>query len=187
MLTLLSAIVAIACVLASVRRLAWAVAPTALDPAVLVEALRGEGARAWPAIQKAAAARPALGWEHDFFAAFAAAEGDARDALVYEQLIEHDWLAQRWARVPRVCASIATSAGFLCASLALVRGLSEQDADVGASLVAALNALAVGIAATSFCAAVHVRARRLARARLEATERLVERLRALAAEPRERA
>jgi alkylhydroperoxidase family enzyme len=188
MLTLLSAIVAIGCVLASVRRLMWTVAPTALDPAVLGQALSGRGESAWPALRRAAAGQPSLGWEHDLFGVFDAAveTDDERDALVHEQLLEHDWLAQRWARVPRVCASIATSAGFFFASLALVRGLSDPAGNVGtgaggtgAPLISALNALAVGIAGTAFCAAVHVKARRLARARREATERLVDRLRTL--------
>ena len=41
--------------------------------------------------------------------------GPARVALVNEQLAELDYLAQRWERVPRVCASISTSFGFLLA------------------------------------------------------------------------
>ena len=45
MLTLGAAIVALACVLASGRRLAWAVAPIGLEPRMLLEALEGEHAR----------------------------------------------------------------------------------------------------------------------------------------------
>jgi hypothetical protein len=46
-------------------------------------------------------------------------------------------------------------------------------------LVSALDALAIGIAGTSFCIAVHLRARRVVRERLAATDRLVDRLEGL--------
>jgi hypothetical protein len=180
MLTLLSAIVAVGCILATARRLAWAVAPTALDAAVLSEELRARGEGTAKALRDAALARPELGWDHDVFEALAASDPAARDALVDEQLLELDWLVRRWSRVPRVCASIATSAGFFFASIALVRGLAAPDADVNGSLLSALDALAVGIAATSFCAAVHLRTRRLPAARLAAAEALIEKLRSTA-------
>jgi hypothetical protein len=181
-LTLLSAIVAVGCVLASARRLGWAVAPTAFDPAVLTDALRDKGGAAWRALREAVVATPNLGWERDLFEALGAADEDVRVALLNEQLLELDWLARRWARVPRVCASIATSAGFLFASVALLRGLAAQEIDVRGSLVSALDALTVGIAGTAFCAAVHVRTRRLAADRLAAADRLVDRLQALASD-----
>lgn len=177
MLTVLSAVVAVACILATARRLAWAVAPTALDAGVLSEQLRARGDGTANALRAAALARPELGWERDLFEALGASDAAARDALVDEQLLELDWRVRRWSRVPRVCASIATSAGFLFASLALLRGLASPDADVNASLFSALNALAVGMAATSFCAAVHLRTRRLPAERFAATERLIESLR----------
>ena len=54
-------------------------------------------------------------WENELLSAF---DADAitragRDGVVNEQLLELDWRGQRWARVPRVCASVATSGGFL--------------------------------------------------------------------------
>jgi hypothetical protein len=109
--------------------------------------------------------------------------------LVNEQLTELDGRAQRWVRVPRVCASLATSAGFLLASIALVQGLAvpaEDDAPTGAgaAIMGALNALAIGIAGTSFCYAVHVRARRLVRERMAAVDRLVLRLESVASQAR---
>jgi hypothetical protein len=122
-----------------------------------------------------------LPWESALWGAFRCASAAEREAGVSEQLLELDWRAQRWQRVPRVCASIATSAGFLCASLSLMRGLAEPEADAGPALVAALGSLMLGIAGTSFCVAVHLRARRALRERLAATERLVDRLRSLAA------
>lgn len=180
MLTLLSAIVAIGCILVTARRLAWAVAPTALDAQVLTEQLRARGEGTAKALRDAARARPELGWDRDLFEALAAPDDARRDALVEEQLLELDWLVRRWSRVPRVCASIATSAGFFFASIALLRGLASEDANVNASLLSALDALAVGIAATSFCAAVDLRTRRLPAQRLAAADKLIERVRSTA-------
>jgi hypothetical protein len=189
LLAVLSAIVALACALASARRLAWAVAPTSLDAGLLLDAL-GDGS-AWPKLQAAVAALPGPTWEGELFQALAEKDPAARDALVTEQLLELDWTAQRWARVPRVCASIATSAGFLFGCIALLQGLAlpttppADDGSVpalGVALFSALNALTLGIAGTAFCVAVHVRARRLVRERHQTTERLVARLLALASE-----
>jgi hypothetical protein len=179
MLALLSAVVAVGCILASARRLAWAVAPTSLDASLLLRTLRGSHAPPLAALRNAVLSRDDLGWERDVFRALAEPDARSRDALVDEQRLELDWAAQRWARVPRVCASISTSAGFLFGSVALLRGL-ELPADegatpaLGATLVAALNALAIGIAGTAFCVAVHIRARRVVRERLSAAERLVD-------------
>jgi hypothetical protein len=179
MLAVLSALVASACVLASARRLAWAVSPAWLDPQPLFEALRGERAADWPRLRAAVAACDQAKWENDLIAALGATDERSRVALVNEQLRELDWRAQRWARVPRVCASVATSAGFLFACISLLRGSALSVTDLGASLVTALDALAIGIAGTSFCIAVHLRARRLVRERLAATDRLVDRLEAI--------
>jgi hypothetical protein len=186
MLALLSALVAAGCVLASARRLAWAVAPTSLEPTTLLEAFRDGRDDRWGTLRDAIASRDDLPWERDVFSAFRVGDAVARDALVHEQLMELDWRAQRWARVPRVCASIASSAGFLFASIALMRGLSLPAGDPGdrsavtAALLSALDALAIGIAGTSFCVAVHLRARRAVRDRVAAAGRLVDRLRSLA-------
>jgi hypothetical protein len=181
-LALLSAAVALACALASARRLAWAVAPTWLDAGLLFDALRdGED---WRALRDVVAAQPEPTWERDLFQSLSEPDARSRDALVTEQLLDLDWTAQRWARVPRVCASIATSAGFLFGCIALLQGLtlpSEEGSApaLGASLFSALDALTIGIAGTAFCVAVHLRARRAVRERHLATERLVARLLAL--------
>jgi hypothetical protein len=192
MLAVLSAIVALACVLASVRRLVWAVAPTSLDADLLLKALEGDGARArWDRLRRALTSPPWPTWERDLCDALGERDARLRDARVGEQLGELDWRAQRWARVPRVCASIATSAGFLFASIAMLRGLAApvEDGvgpDAGAAMVSALNALTLGIAGTAFCVAVHLRTRRVVRRRLAADERLIVRLQALMAQASER-
>ncbi|HEY6460410.1 MAG TPA: hypothetical protein VIY73_09670 [Polyangiaceae bacterium] len=186
-------LVAVGCILASARRLAIASCPTTLDAGVLLAALEGKdrGAAA-PRVQAvvldaesvtAAMAEGVAGWEKDLGAALKERDEGSRDALVEEQLVELDWVAQRWARVPRVCASIATSGGFLFGSVALLQGLAlpadeGASSQVNAALFAALDAVTIGIAATSFCAAIHVRTRRLVRDRLAGIQRLVELLRA---------
>jgi len=179
MLAALSALVATACILASARRLAWAVSPAWLDPQVLFEALEGERLAEWPKLRAAIASCDGARWENDLLGALGAVDEPSRVALVNEQLRELDWRAQRWSRVPRVCASVATSAGFLFACFALLQGAALPGGDVAATVVPALDALAVGIAATSFCIAVHLRAQRAVRERLAATDRLVDRIEGL--------
>ena len=184
---LCAAIVGGACVAASGRRLAWAIAPTGLDPLLIRRALEGEDAAAVCAGLRRELAPSGLGdpfgWERELFAAFDEPERQARYARVNEQLIELEGRTERWSRVPRVCSSIGTSAGFLLASIALVQGLAVPEGEDGAGTVAihaalysALGALSLGIAATSFCVAVHVRAATVSRERGAAIDQLVERL-----------
>jgi hypothetical protein len=177
-----AALVALACLLASAHRLVVVIAPTGLEPRTVLDALRGErGVRLLSGLREVLATDDRFTWEREFFAAFDEPAGPRRDALVNEQLLEFEWRAERWARIPRVCASVATSAGLLFGSVALLQGLSiEGDADPGAAihgaLGAALGSLALGIAATAFCASVYVRARRVSRQRRAAVDELVERL-----------
>jgi hypothetical protein len=186
--TVLSAAVAAGCVLASTRRLALAVGPTTLEPGAVVVALREcrrQGRIDAPA-RLLAALGPADGadWERDLLTAVSERDEPARVALVNEQLRELDWQTQRWARVPRVCASVATSAGFLFGCVALIRGMgldAGEAGDTAGLLVTALDALTVGIAGASFCIAVHLRASGIVRERLAATDRLVDTLSAWSA------
>jgi hypothetical protein len=189
-LAVCSAIVGAACVIASGRRLAWAIAPMGLDPRLVHKALEGKGAPAVVDALRRELARsdesdrkPRFAKDREFFAAFDEPQGQARDAGLNEQLMELEGRADRWSRVPRVCASIGTSAGFLLASIALVEGLGLPDGEEGTGAAAiqgamfsALGALSLGIAATSFCVAVHVRAARVSRERRQAIDELVERL-----------
>jgi hypothetical protein len=164
---------AAACAAASARRLAAVVSPTSVDHTVLLElADTPEGL--------GAALTAAGGWEQDLAAA--AQDGDAhrRDALVGEQLTEFQERVDRWAGIPRVCARLSTSMGFLCACIALLEGLSLPADDtegfsegLHGALMSALGSLALGIAGTSFCVAVHFRARRLRLVRTAAVDRLV--------------
>jgi hypothetical protein len=181
MLAVLSAIVAFGCVLASARRMALAIEATSLDPKLLADAFQGMDLVSKRALRDVIAARRDLPWEHEVFAVLANPDPRARDAVLEEQLIELDWRLQRWGRVPRVCASIATSGGFLFASIALMQGLAAPAGEmpaVRATLQSALDALLLGVAGTVFCVVVHLRTRRVTRERLAATERLVASVRA---------
>jgi hypothetical protein len=179
MLTLLAALVAVGCCVASARRLALVVAPTSLEPTMLLDALSREDARTWIAMRDGLVALH-IPWESDVLAAFALESKAEREAALDEQMLELQWRAQRLSRVPRVCASIATSAGFLFACVAVLQGLSDAEPDTTRTLMTALDSLTVGIAGMSFCAAVHLRARHVVRERLAAIERLIGRLRLLA-------
>ena len=179
--TLGAAIVALACVIASARRLAGAVAPIGVDPRSVLQALEGEGASArLHSLKTALPGDERFAWEHDLLAAFDQVDERQRLALINEQLLDLEGRLTRSARVPRVCASIATSAGLLFGSLALVQGLGEAPADIAhGSLSWALGAVSLGIAATAFCVAVHVRASRLVAERRAAIDELVARLEAI--------
>ena len=131
-------------------------------------------------------APPAAEWERALLDALRLAP-DERAAFVNEQLTEMDYMTRRWQRVPRVCASVASSSGFLLASLALRNALADpsafaeetRSAALGSALTAAVNVAAIGMAGAAFCIAAQMRATKAARARLDATDKLVERLESL--------
>jgi len=139
-------------------------------------------------LRAAAEGEPAAEWERDLFAALSVRSAATRAALVNEQLSELDLRIKRWERVPRVCASVATSVGLMLATLVMRRGLVDTPdltGDLGELFVRSLlnDAVSVasfGIVATAFCIAAHSTARRLAQARLDASDRMVERLEAAA-------
>ncbi|MBX3227222.1 MAG: hypothetical protein KIT84_35200 [Labilithrix sp.] len=184
MIVAVSVFVAAACVGASARRLFFAAAPTALHPDDVVAALD----RAVPvaALRSAAQRDPGADWERDLFAALAVTQPETRAALVNEQLTELDLRIKRWDRVPRVCASIATSAGIMLATLVMRRGLVDApdltgelgELFVRSLLNDAVSVASFGVVATAFCIAAHAAARRLSRDRLDAADRMIERLEA---------
>ena len=187
-LVLLAALITIGCALASLKRLTIAVSPTRLDPDVLTEALGGEGAaERFGKVARAVRARGDAEWESAVLDALEH-ERSMRGALVGEQLSELDFHANRWARVPRACASICTSAAFLLAAIAMRTALADPAAfadgkrgeSVRAAVTSAMNVAATGFAGTMFCIAAMRRARKNAKERLIAVERLVDRLEKLA-------
>jgi len=192
LLPVIAALIVLACAAASARRVAYAASPTSFDAATLVAALHGDdGARLFPDVCAAIRAAGAS-WESDLLEAFAQPAA-ARAAHVDEQLGELEWHVARWERVPRVCASVASTSGFLLAALVMRLGLADvawAPADPETGIGAALNALvfdavsvaALGMAGTAFCVACQVHARRAAKARLAAADKLVDRLEELVAQ-----
>lgn len=175
-LVALAALVSIACIVVSARRLIYAFTPTALDPQMLTEAVKGASLED---VERAIARVPEATWEKTLVAALRRREPD-RTAEVNEALLDLEWRAARWARVPRVCASVATSLGFLLATFALRQGLLDPNPEgIDQLLVRAVNVLAVGIVGATFCVAAHVRAGKTAKNRLVLVDALVERLETL--------
>ena len=176
-LAFFAAIVAIGCVTASARRLLFAIAPTPFDAAILRHAI-DQGDR-----EKIRALVASSDWEKDVFEA-ASLDGEERAARMNEALSEIDHRLGTWSRVPRVCASVASSSGFLCGAMALRAGLAEVDSapDAGIDNVlhgavgSALGVAALGIAAAVACVALDSEAKKAVRAKRLAADLLVERL-----------
>jgi hypothetical protein len=190
MLPFVAATITIACIVASARALVFALTATSLDPRVLLATLRGDRdeARArLDALRIAVTDGANESWERDLIVALNEPK-ETRAAYVNEQLGEVDFRLRRWARVPRVCASIATSSGFLLASLALRNGLATasdlpddvRERIVHTSIGDAINVAAIGLCGAAFCIAFQSRARSEAKARLTAIDKLVERIETLA-------
>jgi hypothetical protein len=187
MIPLVAVLVALACAAASARRVWFAANATAIHPDEIVAALaKASGPESVGALRELVAREPTADWERDLLEALAS-PGEVRVALVNEQLTELDYRIQRWSRVPRVCASIASSFGFLLATLILREGLADAGdlpSDVGELLVRglvgdALTVGAMGIVGTAFCVGAASEARRIARARTKGADKLVEALEAL--------
>ena len=174
------------CVAASARRLLFAVDATSLDPKLLRDAIDACGAAA---IADAIANEPRAIWEREVFAA--AKLSDAQQAAAMnEALSEVDFRLARWSRVPRVCASISSSTGFLCGAMALRSGLAQVDLVTDAAIDQTLNGAvahalgvaAFGLAATVTCIALDSEARKIIKSQRLAADLLIERLERSAAE-----
>jgi hypothetical protein len=179
-LALFAAAGAIACVAASAQRLTFALAPTPFDHRTLREAVDKTDVKMLSAV---IAREPAATWEQEIFSAIEA-PAEERAALVNEALAEIDFRLGRWSRVPRVCASIASSAGLLCGAIALRTGLEDVshapdgaiDAVLNRAVSNSLGVAALGIAAAVACVAIDTEARRAVKSRRLAADLLVERL-----------
>jgi hypothetical protein len=191
LLVAIALLVVLGCVGASATRLRFALEPTFYDPRVLEQVLaRWKGAEGGLArFESLVAGAGEAAWEVALLGALRA-RSEIRAAVVNEQLTELDHLLQRWARVPRVCASICSSAGFLLAAMVLrasllgsnegAAGTSEM---VDAAVFQALDVAALGLSGTAFCIAAQIQARRAAAASAGSYDRLVERLEAAARQP----
>lgn len=176
-----------ACVAASARRLLLVHRATALDLDAIVVELRGDaGARRGAKVAAALANEPS--WEGGIARALALSEPMHRVAELNELLTELDFQLSRWSRVPRVCASLSSSAGFLLAAALLREGLADPTAlsgDVGELVTSglvgqALTVVGFGLAGAVACAALKARADRAAKMGSLAADAFVERLEELA-------
>ena len=190
MIPFVAVLVVLACAAASARRVWFAANATALHPDVVCTALSGAtGPAAIDALRTLVANEPDADWERDLLATLSA-PAEVRVALVNEQLTELDYRIQRWARVPRVCASISTSVGFMLATLVLRTALADTGdvpIEIGELVIRglvgdALTVGAMGIVGTAFCIGAQSEARRIAKARAAGADRLVERLETLLGE-----
>lgn len=188
MIPLLAALIAAACVGASGCRLFFAMTSTRYALGLLVKALRGDvGATRVRRLLEAIRKSPVGIWERELLDALEVTEPRLRAAEVNEQLTELDFLVWRWSRVPRVCASVSSSSGFLLAALLMRRGLADPSSlggDVAILVTSglvgqALSVAGFGLAGALACATLHVHAQRVARERLAAADELVERLEVL--------
>ncbi|MEA2751039.1 MAG: hypothetical protein QOI41_5182 [Myxococcales bacterium] len=184
MIPFVAVLVALACAAASARRVWFAANATALHPEDIHAALaKARGPEAITSLRALVANEPDADWERDLLDALTAPVAQ-RIALVNEQLTELDYRIQRWARVPRVCASIATSFGFMLATLVLRKGLADTGdvpVEVGEMILKGLvaDALmvgAMGLIGTAFCIGAQTEAKRIAKARSVGADKLVERL-----------
>ena len=178
------------CVAVSARRLFCVVELTPFDHASLAAALRERRPRlpAEPlhALEVVLSEMPGADWEREAAAALGRHAAGCQ-ALVGELMTELDARAQRWARAPRVCASLASSFGFLLATVALLGGLSELEGQTGgasagfvmAGVFDALDVVAVGMVGVAFCLAIQRRARAAVTMRLAAADRFVDVLESL--------
>jgi len=171
-------------------RLFYAVVATPIDPSLLSTSLRAAKADlprdSLNVLDGLLSSVPGADWERDVVRALAH-PADPRSALVGEAMTELDFRTRRWARVPRVCASLASSFGFLLATVALRVGLSDlvgtldpsEVLSVNAAVLDAIDVAAVGLVGTAFCVAIQYRARAAVGVRLAGAERLVEVLESL--------
>ena len=189
MIAAVALLVALGCAAASAARLWFAAHPTALHPELFLREV--EASPGWPkldAIERAIANEPSADWERDLFAALRERSPEARSALVNEQLTELDYRIQRWSRVPRVCASLSTSGTLMLATLVLRRGVAdagEIPSDIGELVTHgfigdAITVACLGFVATGFAIAAQGHAKRIARKRMEAADKLIGRLEAIA-------
>ncbi len=190
MVPLFAFLLAFACAVASAVRVWFAGRATPLHPEVVREWLaRCEDSHvdsSVVALRHVVSREPSADWERDLFEALDA-RPEHRVALVNEQLTELDYRLQRWIRVPRVCASISTSGGFLLATWLLRSALAatgDVPIELGEMVIRglvgdALTVGAMGVVGTAFCIGAQSEARRIATARAASGDRLVEALEAL--------
>ncbi len=183
MIVALAVFVSLAAALGSLNRIRLVATPTVIDVSVLANALRtnvGNHGDVLRAVEGLAASDPRAEWEREFVLA-ARCEGGERTARLSELVGEFNFRLERWVRVPRVLASVSSSACFLLATLLLRRGLTteivlDENGILGVDrlVMQAVNVAALGLAGTAVCVAAQLRARRMARTRAGEVDSLAE-------------
>lgn len=178
MIVFVSLVITLGCIAASVRRLYFATNPTAFDPAVLAETIKASPERFVALVSES----PDAEWEKELWLALKQPNVNARSALVNEQLSEFEYRVRRWMRVPRVCARITSTSGFLLASLVLRSALKTPGLLAGDTMTLATtgpvaDALAVvtlGMMGTAFCLTLQEKSAKAEKANFLAVDKLVE-------------
>jgi hypothetical protein len=180
------------CVAASALRLSYVIGATPVDPSAFVAGARAADERSTPvslaALDAWLTGLPGTDWERDVVRAMGE-PSELRPALIGEAMTDLDFRARRWLRVPRVCASLSSSFGFLLATIALRVGLSdlagtldpEEVFTVNAAVLDAIDVAALGLVGTAFCIAIQYRARTALAVRLAGAERFVDLMESLGA------
>ncbi len=176
---------------ASARRLRYVVELTPIDDGALAGCLAGRASSPppLPALAARLAALPDADWERGVLAAVEHGQ-ESRAAMLGESMTELDFRARRWARVPRVCASLASSFGFLLATVSLRVGLANvvspagesTEVSVNTAVLDAVDVVAIGLVGAAFCAAIQYRSRALLSLRMTGAGRLVDLLDSLSPE-----
>jgi hypothetical protein len=175
-----------ACALASVRRLWLVTHATFLHPDDFVAWFHEDSStERLHELRQALADVPRADWERDLLEALSA-DSEVRIALLNVQVSELDRRLKAWDTVPRVCARIATSMGFLFGTFALRNllvdssdlSLQAADANVQIAMLRAVTLVAMGLASTAFCVAAHVQARKLSAELMGAADRMVDHMEA---------
>jgi hypothetical protein len=186
MILVLAIAAILGCIAASASRLRFVIHATPFDPTRLEAGVRKMKGRLG-ALAAALGDGEDAAWERELVGALRAPP-DERPALLGEAMTELDFRLRRWAKVPRVCASLGTSFAFLLATVALRVGLSDLVGALDEARVLAVNdavldavdVVAVGLVGAAFCIAIQVQARRALASRREGSDLLVERLEQLA-------
>jgi hypothetical protein len=177
-------LIALGCIAASLHRVRIVLGATALDTESVLQALRQRPKHEWvSAFETLARRAPESSFERALAEALRAPRAK-RAALVHAVLRELDFELGRWLKVPRLCASIATSGCLFVGTMILRAALVSGDVfdtdltDLVTVGVAgrALDVAATGIVGAAACIGLHGASLKLKRAEATGADRLVEAL-----------
>ncbi|APS00300.1 hypothetical protein BCY86_06100 [Pajaroellobacter abortibovis] len=175
------------CVSASLYRLLIVTKPTLLDLSLLFKKLKSwenDKKRRQKMIQAMVLhlSSSPFHWESDFLKLLLSKE-ENKHVLMDEQVASYYFLLHRWAHVPQICARLAMTIGFMLATLVMCRNLmavpfissfegGEEMVMLDRFLSEAITLSMLGLSGAFFCIAVHYRAKRILKERIEEANRL---------------